>query len=77
MFSHQDTKECRESRIIITDSTIAAVRHMINYMYTGALPYPNNCDYHDNMVALPLLAIAHKYQIKPMMCFIESISANK
>jgi hypothetical protein len=69
MFSHKDTKECRESRIIIKDSTIAAVRHMVHYIYTGKI----SDDYDKEEDALPLLTIAHKYQIKPLIDFIGQI----
>jgi phospholipid N-methyltransferase len=73
MFSHKDTKECRESRIIIKDSTIAAVRQMVHYMYTGKV----SDDYDKVADALPLMAIAHKYQIKPLMDLNEPILINR
>jgi hypothetical protein len=38
MFSHENTKEAREGRIQITNSTGAAVRQMLFFMYTGELP---------------------------------------
>jgi hypothetical protein len=69
MFSHKNTIEFREGRIIIKDSTIAAVRQMIHYMYTGKVSE----DYDREEDALPLLTIAHKYQIKPLMDFNEQI----
>jgi hypothetical protein len=70
MFRHKNTKECRESRIQIKDSTITAVRQMINYIYTGKVPAK---DYEAEKDALPLMAIAHKYQIKPLVEFNEQI----
>jgi hypothetical protein len=69
MFSHKNTVEFREGRITIKDSTIAAVRHMVHYMYTGKISE----DYDREEDALPLLTIAHKYQIKPLMDFNEQI----
>jgi hypothetical protein len=69
MFRHKNTKECRESRITIKDSTIVAVRQMIHYMYTGNI----SDDYDKVADALPLLTIAHKYQIKPLMYYNEHI----
>jgi hypothetical protein len=76
MFSHKNSEECEESRIVIEDSTIAAVRHMVHYMYTGTLP--EDFDWNDDEAAvLPLLAIAHKYQIKPLVDFNEKILYQK
>jgi hypothetical protein len=69
MFSHKNTTEFREGRIIIKDSTIVAVRQMVYYMYRGKM----SDDYDREQDALPLLAIAHKYQIKPLMDFNEQI----
>jgi hypothetical protein len=69
MFSHKSTTEFREGRIIIKDSTIAAVRQMIHYMYSGKV----SDDYDRKKDALPLLTIAHKYQIKPLIYFNEQI----
>jgi hypothetical protein len=71
MFSHKNTTEFREGegRITIKDSTIAAVRHMVHYMYTGKI----SDDYDREEDALPLLTIAHKYQIKPLIYFNEQI----
>jgi hypothetical protein len=69
MFSHKSTTEFREGRIIIKDSTIAAVRQMIHYMYTGKV----SDDYDRDENTIPLMAIAHKYQIKPLIDFNERI----
>jgi hypothetical protein len=68
MFSHKDTKECQESRITITDSTAPAVGQMIHYIYTGKV---SENGYDAEKDALPLMAIAHKYQIKPLMDYNE------
>jgi hypothetical protein len=38
MFSNGNTKEVREGRIRIADSTGTAVRQMLIYMYTDELP---------------------------------------
>jgi hypothetical protein len=67
MFSHENTKESREGRIIITDSTPTAVRQMLHYMYAGALP--KNYDVEKDSAAL--IKIADKYEIKPLMGFNE------
>jgi hypothetical protein len=67
MFSHENTKEVREDRIRITDSTVTAVRQMLIYMYTGKLPK----DYSIEMDAGPLLHIANKYQIQSLVQLIE------
>jgi hypothetical protein len=67
MFSHKNTVESRESRIQIKDSTGTAVRQMLYYIYTGDLPTEYNCE----TDAIPLMYIAKKYQIKPLMDFIE------
>jgi hypothetical protein len=65
MFSHDETVECREGRIQITDSTVTAVHQMLTYMYTGALPK----DYEVDRDAGALIGIANKYQIKPLHDF--------
>jgi hypothetical protein len=67
MFSHESTKECREDRVQITDSTPIAVHQMLTYMYTGTLPK----DYDVKKDAAALIAIADKYQIKPLRDFNE------
>jgi hypothetical protein len=67
MFSHETTKEARESRIQITDSTSTAVRQMLIYMYTGALP----TEYLVETDSSPLLYIANKYQIHALVQLIE------
>jgi hypothetical protein len=66
MFSHKNTKECRESRIVITDSTPTAVHQMLIYLYTGTLP---KGEYAVEKHAGPLIKIANKYQIKSLMDF--------
>jgi hypothetical protein len=73
MFRPKNTKECRESRITIKDSTILAVHQMIHYMYTGNI----SDDYDKVADALPLLTIAHKYQIKPLVEFNEEILSRR
>jgi hypothetical protein len=67
MFSHEDTKEAREGRIKITDSTGRAVRQMLIYMYTGELPK----EYAIETDAVPLMHLANKYQIKSLVELIE------
>jgi hypothetical protein len=67
MFSHENTKEARESRIQTTDSTDTAVHQMLVYMYTGELP----SEYAIEMDAGPLLQIANKYQINSLVQLIE------
>jgi hypothetical protein len=67
MFSHENTKEARESRVQINDSTGTAVRQMLIYMYTCQLPK----EYARETDAGPLLHIANKYQIKPLVQSIE------
>jgi hypothetical protein len=67
MFSHENTKEAREGRVQITDSTGTAVYQMLIYMYTGALP----TEYAIEADASPLLYIANKYQIKSLIQSIE------
>jgi hypothetical protein len=73
MFSHQNTKEAREGRIQITDSTGPAVRQMLIYMYTGDLPK----EYAMETDAGPLLHIANKYQIKSLVQTIEPELVNR
>jgi hypothetical protein len=67
MFSHENTKEAREGRIQITDSTATAVRQMLIYMYTGELP----TEYAMETDASPLLYIANKYLINSLIPLIE------
>jgi hypothetical protein len=55
-----------EARVQITDSTGTAVRQMIHYIYTGKLPV----NYDIKKDALPLMDIASKYQINPLIEFI-------
>jgi hypothetical protein len=69
MLRHKNTAEFREGRITIKDSNAIVVRHMINYMYTGQI----SDDFYLETDALPLFAIAHKYQIKPLMDFTEQL----
>jgi hypothetical protein len=73
MFSHQNTKESREGRIKITDSTATAVRQMLIYMYTGDLPQ----EYAMETDAGHLLHIANKYQIKSLVQTIEPQLVNR
>jgi hypothetical protein len=73
MFSHENTQEAREGRIRITDSTGTAVRQMLIYMYTGALPN----EYAVETDAGPLMHIAMKYQIKPLVQLIEQRLVNR
>jgi hypothetical protein len=67
MFSHENTQEAREGRIQITDSTATAVRQMLIYMYTAEMP----TEYAIETDAGPLLHMANKYQIKPLIQSIE------
>jgi hypothetical protein len=67
MFSHKNTKECQESRIVIGDSTARTVRQMLIYIYTDDLP----TEYARETDAVPLLYIGNKYQIKPLVQLIE------
>jgi hypothetical protein len=60
MFSH---KEIQESRIQIKDSTATVVHQMLYYIYTGDLPKDYDVDNH----AIPLMYIANKYQIHPLV----------
>jgi hypothetical protein len=46
---------------------------MIHYMYTGKI----SDDYDKEEDALPLLTIANKYQIKPLMDFNEQILVDR
>jgi hypothetical protein len=73
MFSHENTKEAREGRIHITDSTGTAVRQMLIYMYTGELPK----EYAMERDAGPLLHIANKYQITSLVQLIEPGLVNR
>jgi hypothetical protein len=68
MFSHKDTKECQESRIQIKDFTANCVRQMLVYMYTGTF---KTGQYEVEKDAVPLMQIAHKYQIKSLTDFNE------
>jgi hypothetical protein len=63
MFSHKNTKEFRESRIQIKDSTTTAVYQMLYFMYAGKLPK----EYDVEKDAISLLKIADKYQIHQLM----------
>jgi hypothetical protein len=74
MFSDKNTQEAREGRIQITDSTVTAVRHMLIYMYTGKVAKK---DYANEADAGPLLHIAIKYQIKPLVQLIERELVNR
>jgi hypothetical protein len=67
MFIQENTKECQESRIVISYSTAKAVRQMLIYMYTGDLP----TEYSMETDAGPLMHIANKYQIKSLIELIE------
>jgi hypothetical protein len=67
MFSHKNTKEFLDSRIIIEDSTATAVHQMLIYLYTEELP----SEYATETDAGPLLHIANKYQIKALVQPIE------
>jgi hypothetical protein len=73
MFSHETTKEARESRIQITDSTGTAVRQMLVYIYTQELPK----EYAIETDAGPLLYIANKYQIHALIYLIEKELVNR
>jgi hypothetical protein len=67
MFSHKNTKESREGRILIKDSTATAVRQMIHYMYSGTLPK----NYDVGKDAAALMKIADKYQVQPLVEYNE------
>jgi hypothetical protein len=73
MFSHKSTKEFRESRIQIKDSTGTAVHQMLIYLYSGELPK----EYVMETDAGPLMHIANKYQIKPLVHLIEQDLVNR
>jgi hypothetical protein len=73
MFSHGTTKEAREGRILITDSTSTAMYQMLTYMYTGALP----TEYDIETDAGHLLYIANKYQIQSLIHLIEQGLINR
>jgi hypothetical protein len=73
MFSHENTKEAREGRIIIEDSAATAVRQMLSYMYTSELP----TEYVIETDTGPLLYIANKYQIKLLIQLIEQELVNR
>jgi hypothetical protein len=62
MFSH-DTKEAREGRIVIEDTTATAVYQMLVYMYSAELPQ----EYDVETDAVPLMHIANKYQIQALV----------
>jgi hypothetical protein len=62
-FKHKGTKEFRESRYEIEDSTATAVSQMIHYMYAGTLPE----DYDVDKDSIPLMKIADKYLIRPLV----------
>jgi hypothetical protein len=66
MFSHQNTKEFREGRILIEDSTPTAVHQMLIYMYTGELAK----EYSSGTDARPLIYIANKYLMKSLVQLI-------
>jgi hypothetical protein len=65
MFSHANTKESREGRILIEDSTLTAVHQMLIFLYTAELPE----EYDIAKDAAPLIKIANKYQIESLMEF--------
>jgi hypothetical protein len=68
MLRHKSTKEFRESRLRIKDSTVTAVNQMLIYMYNGGkLPKEFNTEED----APHLMKIANKYQIEPLMDLIE------
>jgi hypothetical protein len=73
MFSHENTKEVREGRIQITDSTGTAVRQMLIYMYTGERPN----DYAIETDAGPLMHLANKYGIQSLVQLIEQELINR
>jgi hypothetical protein len=73
MFSHENTQEAREGRIVIKDSAATAVRQMLIYMYTRKLP----TEYAIESDAGPLLYIANKYQIKALVRLIERELINR
>jgi hypothetical protein len=73
MFSHENTQEFREGRIRIVDSTATAVRHMLIYMYTGDLTK----EYATEKSAGPLMQLAHKYLLNPLVNLIERELVNR
>jgi hypothetical protein len=73
MFSHENTKEAREGRIVIEDSVATAVRQMLIYMYTGELPK----EYAIETDASPLMYTANKYEIKSLVHLIEQELVNR
>jgi hypothetical protein len=73
MFSHETTKEARESRIVIEDSTATAVRQMLIYLYTNELPE----EFAIETDAGLLMHIANKYQIKSLVQLIERKLVNR
>jgi hypothetical protein len=66
MFSHENTKEARESRIVIEDST-TAVHQMLIYLYTDELPE----EFAIETDAGHLMHIANKYQMQSLVQLIE------
>jgi hypothetical protein len=68
MFNHKNTKEFRENRIEISDSTAPVVHKMLIYLYTGTLA---DEIYAIELDAVPLMKIADKYQIHSLMEFNE------
>jgi hypothetical protein len=68
MFTHKNTKESQESRIVIKDSLAKTVRQMLIHMYTGTL---EKGQYDAEKDAVLLMKIANKYQIKALMDFNE------
>jgi hypothetical protein len=73
MFNYETTREAREGRIQITDSTGTAVRQMLIYMYTGELPM----EYDTETDAGPLMHMANKYLIKALIQLIEQDLVNR
>jgi hypothetical protein len=69
MFRQDATTESREGRMQIRDSTATAVRQMLNYMYAGTLPL----EYNATKDSVVLLRIAHKYQVLPLLEFLEHV----
>jgi hypothetical protein len=68
MFNHKSTRESQQSRITMTDSTGTTVHQMLIYMYTHELPKE---EYAIETDAAPLMSIANKYQINPLVQLIE------
>jgi hypothetical protein len=73
MFSHKNTKECQESRIVIEDSTATAVRQMLIYMYSSELP----TEFAIETDAGTLLHLANKYRIQSLVQLIEQGLVNR